>query len=265
LLELEVIVIVVCVIFAARVLESIMGFGGTVLALPILAILTPILDIKSTLVPVLALGNIVCCIGIVWVGRKDLVWSELKAILAWMAIGLPIGFLVAGYASEVSLRFVLGLFVLAVAVAYLIRRENAEVLQEQSESPLVRAYRRVILILAGVVHGMFTTGGPLLVVYAARALRTKGLFRVTLAMVWLILNIVMVSGWIADSRIAAQAWPLAGITIPFIIGAVVVGDHFHHRLPEATFRKAAYVLLLIAGISLIWKSLPVLLGIAPLA
>jgi len=79
---------------------------------------------------------------------------------------------------------------------------------------------------------------------------------VTLGLVWLTLNTIMVAGWMLDGRIAAHVWTLTGITVPFIIMAVIVGDHFHHRIPEVLFRKAAYVLLLLAGVSLIWKSLP---------
>jgi len=82
-------------------------------------------------------------------------------------------------------------------------------------------------------------------------------------MVWLTLNLIMVSAWVVGERIAPGAWTMAGITIPFIVISVLLGDHFHHKLPEQTFRKAAYVLLLVAGISLVYKSLPMVLSAAP--
>jgi uncharacterized protein len=254
--ELQVVVILVGVIFMARWLESIMGFGGTVLALPALAILTPGLHVTETLVPVLALGNIVCCIGIVWVGHKDLVWKEYGIILLWAVIGLPLGFWLAGYAPESILRLILGGFVLVVAVANIAQMWKPDTEIEIPQGALTRFLLRLALVIGGIVHGMFTTGGPLLVIYATKALRTKGLFRVTLGLVWLTLNTIMVAGWMLDGRIAAHVWTLTGITVPFIIMAVIVGDHFHHRIPEVLFRKAAYVLLLLAGVSLIWKSLP---------
>ena len=254
--DLQVVVILVVVIFMGRWLESIMGFGGTVLALPALAILTPELHVATTLVPVLALGNIVCCTGIVWVGRKHLVWKEYAIIVCWAALGLPLGFWLAGYAPEAMLRLVLGGFVLVVAVANIARMWQPDDDTEMAHGPVLRFLLRLALVTGGIIHGMFTTGGPLLVMYATEALRTKGLFRVTLALVWLTLNTIMVTGWLLHGRIEAEVWPLVGITIPFIILAVLVGDHFHHRMPEALFRKAAYVLLLVAGVALVWKSLP---------
>ena len=45
-----------------------------------------------------------------------------------------------------------------------------------------------VLLGAGVVHGMFVSGGALLVVYAAATFRDKEVFRSTLAAVWVILN-----------------------------------------------------------------------------
>ncbi len=259
----ETIIIITAVVFAARFLESIMGFGGTVLALPLLALLVPGLEITGFLVPVLALGNIACCAGIVFVGRRDIVWREYGVIILWMAVGLPAGFLLAGVAPEPLLRLILGGFVLFIAIGRLhetIRKGHTD---PGAEGPLTRLYLRTVLVLGGVVHGIFTTGGPLLVIYATRVLKTKGLFRVTLAMVWLTLNIVMAAGWIADGRIAPGAWTVAGITIPFILVAVFLGDYLHHRLPEEAFRKVAYVLLLLAGVSLVHKSLPLVLGGPP--
>jgi hypothetical protein len=234
-----------------------MGFGGTVLSLPILVILIPDMDITGVLVPVLALGNIVCCIGIVYAGRKEIVWREYGVIVAYMAIGLPFGFWAAGVANEVVLRLILGVFVLAVAVGNLLSMAAARIEDaDRPETRLERIYLRGLVVIAGIIHGMFTTGGPPLVIYAARALKSKGLFRVTLALVWVTLNVTVVSGWIVAGRILPTAYPLAAITVPFIIVAVYIGDHFHHRMPEHLFRRAAYVLLLVSGGSLIYKSLP---------
>jgi len=257
--ELHVVVIVISVIFAGRFLESVIGFGGTVVALPILAVVTPSLPIH-TLVPVLALGNIVCCVGIVWVGHKDIVWGEYLTILVYAALGLPIGFFAASYAPEVVLRFILGAFVVIIALTSIIKSYRQAPEESDTEGPLMRLYLRVVLVAGGIIHGIFTTGGPLIVIYAARALKTKGLFRVTLGLLWLTLNLVMVAGWLLNDQIPAQAWPLAGLTIPFIILAVFIGDHFHHRLPEATFRKVTYVVLCVAGLLLLYKSLPIMLA-----
>lgn len=260
--DIQTVAILVSVIFVARALESVLGFGGTIMALPILAILLPELPLKSVLVPVLALGNIVCTLGIVWVGRKHIIWREYLIIFIYALIGLPLGFWAARSAPENLLKFILGAFVTVFAIISLLkalRHANGNVPGAgacESESPLKRMYLRFMIVAGGVMHGMFTTGGPCIVVYATRALATKGLFRVTLAMVWLTLNIVMAGGWIANDVLTPTVWSLAGLTVPFIVLSVFVGDYLHHKLPEDTFRKLAYAILALSGISLLYKTTP---------
>jgi len=256
---LEVVLIVILIVFLTRFLESALGFGGTVVALPVLIILTPTLNIH-TLVPVLALGSIVGSAGIVALGYKDIVKAEYFRILSWAAIGLPVGFVTSAHAPEDVLRAILGTFIVIVAVANVFKRQNAPNDQQETESLLVRIYLHMTLIAGGIIHGIFATGGPLLVIYGARALRTKGLFRVTLVLVWLSLNIILATGWILNKQIPSAAWPLVAVTIPFIIVAIIVGNVCHHRLPEATFRKAVYFVLLVVGVLLLSKSLPQIIG-----
>ena len=41
-----------------------------------------------------------------------------------------------------------------------------------------------ILLAAGMIHGMFVSGGALLVVYATLVLKDKEEFRATVALIW---------------------------------------------------------------------------------
>ena len=42
-----------------------------------------------------------------------------------------------------------------------------------------------VIFAAGIIHGMFVSGGALLVIYAAGALKDKEEFRATIALIWL--------------------------------------------------------------------------------
>jgi uncharacterized membrane protein YfcA len=57
---------------------------------------------------------------------------------------------------------------------------------QQGPRPLSTAQRWPILFLGGVIHGLYSTGGPMVVYYLAREPIDKKAFRTTLAMVWLI-------------------------------------------------------------------------------
>ncbi|MFR3092292.1 MAG: hypothetical protein ACLTMP_11695 [Eggerthella lenta] len=48
----------------------------------------------------------------------------------------------------------------------------------------------IILALAGLIQGMFVSGGALLVIYAVQKLRDQQQFRITLSAVWTVLNLI---------------------------------------------------------------------------
>jgi uncharacterized membrane protein YfcA len=117
------------------------------------------------------------------------------------------------------------------------------------------APRRIAAVLAsfvaGVVHGLFATGGPPLA-WAAHCLRLrKDAFRTTLLGTFLAVNTVMVIVLVVDARLGrAQAMPLAVLVVAALL-AVPVGRGLAQRLPEAGFRRAVHGLLLLVGLSLL--------------
>ena len=104
-------------------------------------------------------------------------------MVAGMAIGIQICKTVP---SEQILLIIYGVIILLIAGKNLLCHR---------QRTLPKAFLLVILLLAGVIHGMFVSGGALLVVYAAQVLKEKEEFRATLAPVWVVLNsILLVSG-----------------------------------------------------------------------
>ena len=100
----------------------------------------------------------------------------------------------------------------------------------------------IVLILAGIIHGMFVSGGALLVIYATQVLKEKEEFRATVAPVWVVLNFFLMvtqfrSGLVgtADIRLIAT-W---------------LGKKLVCKVSQKVFLNLTYILLLISGVSLI--------------
>ncbi len=104
------------------------------------------------------------------------------------------------------------------------------------------------LLGAGVVHGIFATGGPLLVYAASRRAMDKGTFRSTLIVVWLPLNAVLCAQLIAAGRLTAQQAPDIGILLLTLPLGVWLGERIHDRIDEGRFRKMVFSLLLVAAL-----------------
>lgn len=100
-------------------------------------------------------------------------------MVAGMAIGIQICKTVP---SEQILLIIYGVIILLIAGKNLLCHR---------QRTLPKALLLVILLLAGVIHGMFVSGGALLVVYAAQVLKEKEEFRATLAPVWVVLNSIL--------------------------------------------------------------------------
>jgi uncharacterized membrane protein YfcA len=101
---------------------------------------------------------------------------------------------------------------------------------------------RGLIAAAGVTHGLFASGGPLLVYALAGSGIGKARFRATLIAVWLLLNGVLCAIFLVQGKLAAQ-WPQIAGYLPVLALSVWLGNHLHHRLDEGRFRVMVFRLL----------------------
>jgi uncharacterized membrane protein YfcA len=230
---------IVALAFAA---EATVGFGATVIALALGIHLFPISELLPVFVP---LGLFVSA----WIGLRGrahvarrLLFSR---ILPWMGLGLALGLAVFERASNEALRRAFGAFVVALAALELWR-----LLRERSAArELPRPAASAALLGAGVMHGMFSTGGPLLVWALGRSVPEKRAFRATLAWVWLVLGSALTTAYALGGRLDGGTLRATGALLPVLGVALTAGEWAHQRLDERRFRVLVYGLLLVSGAS----------------
>ena len=103
------------------------------------------------------------------------------------------------------------------------------------------------LLLAGVMQGMFTSGGPFLVLYAADAIKDKKEFRATVSTVWTVLNLYMIFNMYRANMYTAHVVKLSAISIVPVFLAIFIGSRINKTINQAAFLKLVYVLLMISG------------------
>lgn len=226
------------ILFAANVIQAITGFAGTVLAMPFSIILLGENEAKV----ILNLMALVSGIMIAVINRKHIRWTELLKISVFMTAGMLISLLIKQViTSDEFLIRIYGIVIIFIAVKNLIIRD-------QKKHSAVVLY--AVLILAGILHGLFVSGGALLVVYAAQVLDDKDEFRATVSSVWIVLNTIIISGQIRD-RTLMTADPLrtfVGIIILF--AATWLGNRIGKHVSKKLFLKITYILLIISGLSI---------------
>ncbi len=240
---------IMLIVFISNAVESIAGFGSTILALILGAQFFPIEDLIPILVPL----NVLLSAYIVLRYRNDIHWKLLQTrILPFTLIGMPIGIAIFRLAPGPSLKLAFGVIVVTLGVFELIRGLKSE---NTPLKPLGLWGSAGFLIAGGVMQGLYASGGPFVVYFFSRAVQGKGAFRTTLSFLWLVLNIILTTSLILSSKINAYTIQFTLYLLPFVLAGIFVGTRVHDWVSERQFKLGVYALLSVAGLSLIYRSL----------
>ena len=243
--------LVALVVFLTHFQDGITGFGSAALALPFLAILIGL----QLSVPALIILGWLLSIFIIAQSRQHIVWREYAIIMVLAGIGMPIGVWLSDFLPEDQLRWVLAVFMVAIGTHGFIR----QFAKSTPEGPISARKKRWLggfVWLGGIMQGAFGTGGPLIVIYATRAFRDKGVFRCTLCLLWATLNpILIATRWAAGHKIDMAILKVVAICLPSMLLGLVLGSMAHHKADEVAFRRIVYGVLILSGFMLIWSLL----------
>ena len=234
------------VVFLTNVIQCVTGFAGTVLAMPFSVLLIG----YDAARPILNLLGLLASVYVAAVCYRHIRKKELAFIVGVMAVGMAAGvFLKRFFTGDPTLLYrTLGLVVIAFAVM------NAALFFTKRENVRLPAPLSVLLLAAaGVVHGMFVCGGPLLVTYASGRLRDKDAFRGTLSAAWILLNGILFVTDLLGGAFVPSTVKLSLISAPILALALVIGGAVAKKLDRRVFLVLTYILMLISGVSLLVK------------
>lgn len=232
------------VIFTTHMLEGITGFGSTVLALPFLNVS---LGLRQS-VQLLCVLSWAMALYIIIRSWKNILWKEFLFIVFWAGLGMPLGIWMFDKCPAEILCVILGIFMVGVG----IRGEIVSVKSDlpTPETPAKRnIIMRILLFAGGVIQGAFGTGGPFVVIYAAKALPDKRVFRVSLSLLWLTTNSFRLLNWALNGELWNRTtgnnllW-----AFPVMLTGVILGDYLHNKVSERNFKIGVYAILIISGV-----------------
>ncbi|MFQ3199310.1 MAG: putative membrane protein YfcA [Zhongshania sp.] len=229
-------------IFIAYGVAAITGFGSVVIALAMGALLLPI----DSMLPVLVPLN-VCMNGYLAIKyRHHIHWpTVIYIILPLMAAGTFLGYFLQPWLGAQTLQLLFGLLVIWSAAKELWRDMRGNKLVKHGVW-----WTRIWTGLAGITHGLFASGGPLLVYAIAGVQLQKAQFRATLTTVWFSLNSFLAIAYAFDGSLIPSLNRVI-IFLPVLIAGVVIGEYLHHRVNEKRFIRFVYSMLLLTGVLLI--------------
>jgi uncharacterized protein len=225
--------LVALIAFVAFTVEGTIGFGSTVIAVSLGAQLVPLEVLIPSYLPVSLAFSLTLL-------RGPIQWRTLATEIApLVAVGAAIGLVVARYAPSRELLSGFAIFVVALSILELSK------IQLRWPAPL--------LVLGGIVHGMFGTGGPMIVYVTRKKIADKTAFRATLAVLWVALNTILLASF-ATRMHYPDPDVLVAMAVLVIPGRLL-GERLHRALDAQRFARVVWVVLLLAGCALLVRTL----------
>lgn len=240
------------VVLATNVIQCITGFAGTVLAMPFSIMLVGF-DVAR---PILNVLGIVASVIIVAQKRQFVNKKELLKITCIMLAGMVPGYLIINHFSVNSgvLYKTLGIVVIGLTALGIIRSRRQGKNNVKRQNGLFNDIVMYgLLLLSGIVHGMFVCGGPLLVVYANDKLKDSDEFRSTVSAVWIVLNSINMFTDIGAGRFNGNTVILLLISTAVLLLAMLIGNLIYKHMNKKAFMVLTYTLMAISGVSLLVK------------
>ena len=222
-------------------LQASVGFG-TVVTMP-LGILLMGLGVTKPVVSFIAL---LTGLTVLITEYKYINWRELAKMAGVMLVGVLAAQWIAGRMKMNFLLIIYGAVVIGIGVKKLFW---------PATKPASKAVQNLALAVAGIMQGLFVSGGSFLAVYAVERIPEKQELRATNNALWAILNTVMLTLNFAGGQVDKKLLTMGAIAIiPMFLGTWL-GGVFAHRIKQQTFLKIVYVILIASGVVLLISNL----------
>ncbi len=240
----DILIFVPAIVVAAYVIFGIIGFGSTLIAVPLLAHLLPL----KFVIPMIVLLDFSAAFKIGTQFRADISRGELAFLLPFMFVGMVGGvFLLIKLPAHIAL-LALGIFVCGYGL-YAARGKEATL-------ALSRAWSLPVGLVGGVFSALFSSGGPLYVMYLTARGLDKSQLRSTMSAIFVVTTATRIvlfalSGLYAQDGVLLTAAAL----FPVMLVGLYFGNRLHLNLPRIRMMQFVGGLLVVSGASLIIRAL----------
>ncbi len=241
----------------SNAIGSVAGFGSAVICLTLGAHLYPI----EVMVPVIVPVNLLSSTYIAFRYSHATDWKIFVGkILPFTALGLLAGMFVSPHIHGRALKIIFGVFVLYFAIWELaqelmrtLRGRRVEDAIESQHKKLPRWKSALFLLSGGALQGIYASGGPMVVSYAAKTIHDKEVFRSTLSTLWTVLNTAMLVSFLQSGRIDGATFATSAWLAPALVLGLWIGDVAHKRVSQHAFRTFVFLMLTVSGLALLWS------------
>jgi len=239
------IIFVLIIIFIATLVRSTLGFGESLIAVPLLLLFLPV----EVAVPLSVMLSITIALVVVIQDYKKIHFYSAKWLIIYAIPGIPIGIAVLVFGSEFLVKIGLGVLIILYSFYALFVKKSKPLKGDN------KLWLFVCGFLSGILGGAYGLNGPPLVVYGNKRQWTAKHFRVTLQAYFLPVSLISAIGYYAKGLITTEVTDYFLVSLLTAVPAIFLGRYLNHQLKDNTFFKYVYWGLVIIGIVLISTAL----------
>ncbi|MFJ7953554.1 sulfite exporter TauE/SafE family protein [Lysinibacillus sp. NPDC096418] len=242
---METIVIFICIILVASILQASTGFGFSIMATPFLLMLfLPQEAIQINIIISLIISSI-----LVWKIRDDIDKVLLKRISLGSIVGLPFGFIIFMFSNITVIKIVVGILLILLTLLLVCKFK-------------IKATSNRDFIVGGI-SGILTSsigmpGPPLILYFTGTSIKKEQLRATNLAFFLIIFSISLVTQ-ILFTGTNILIWKYSLYAIPIVCTGLYIGQIIFKKINQQIFTLFTYILLICTGVFLLIESLKSLL------
>ena len=243
----------IIIIVTAFTIASAAGFGSSIIGLSIGLNLYPL----AFLMPVMLPLNIIINLIIVLKNRHSISPEILRKVMVLFPAGIIPGiFIFLNFAMSKVIILIFAFFIILISLRDIYRQYSNDHFVESKEGVINYNFlEKIYMFTAGVLHGIFATGGPLLVLATSRLNPGKNAFRSTLPLVWASMNIVLTITYIPAGIFNETTVKTTLLLLPFALAGFFIGEYIHKEIDEENFKTLVSLLLLASAAAMIIKNI----------
>jgi uncharacterized membrane protein YfcA len=230
-------IIIIIGIFCGFFVQTVVGFAGALVAMPILLFALDLPDAISYITIFYAIASVY----LIYKERKNIDREVILRLIISSLIGVVLGTWVLTFGSPQFLKRALGVFILLYVVYTFFDKKKT------------RNWSKIEFLLGfsgGFFSGLFSIGGPLYVIIIKNVTPDINIFRATMFGIMGVITFMRIPFLAYAGVMTVDHLYYSLYVFPFFVLAIVLGKKMYFVLNEEALKKGLLALLFISGLVL---------------
>jgi uncharacterized membrane protein YfcA len=230
--------IIIATFALVGLIQGISGFGGGLIAVPVLAMVLPL----PAVIPIVVLQGI-CLTGFMtWTLRRYLDPGRFLPLIITGTLFTPVGMWILITSDTGWLKVLVGILIVFVALALMFNL--------RANIPERKSTYAATGVISGTLNGTCSIAGPPIVLLLANQGVEKQIFRANISLFFFIITLCNGFGLSASGLVTSDTLGYASLAIPAMLVGLFFGSKIAKRIAEKPFNKLVITIVLLSGINL---------------